>query len=257
MKKLYLFIFFLFLSNFCNSQIKNGFILYGVISNTDVLDEMNLDKNTSEMMKKTIKNSEVVEYSLNFNATESYYFANPILEDEKTTLNGMVTIGGGKLKYYQNNSTNEYREFIDYTRTGPAILNKQTLCEWTLTNDFKTIDGRKCLKATSPQFKKNGEKTLEHKFDIIAWYTPEIPVSYGPNGYGGLPGLILELQHPMSTFYAKKINLNLEKEPTIDKLTSMKAISEEELNARAMSTMSKDRLEMIKEADAKNKEEKK
>ena len=28
---------------------------------------------------------------------------------------------------------------------------------------------------------------------IIVWFTPEIPVSSGPAGYGGLPGLIVHL----------------------------------------------------------------
>jgi len=37
---------------------------------------------------------------------------------------------------------------------------------------------------------------------IIAWFSPEIPFRFGPLGYGGLPGLILELE-VQSNFPAK------------------------------------------------------
>jgi GLPGLI family protein len=43
---------------------------------------------------------------------------------------------------------------------------------------------------------------------VTAWYAPDIPVRFGPIGYGGLPGLILELQNESATFYVTKINLN-------------------------------------------------
>jgi GLPGLI family protein len=52
------------------------------------------------------------------------------------------------------------------------------------------------------------------------------PVRFGPIGYGGLPGLILELQNESATFYVTKINLNPDSPPEIDKL-SPKAISKE------------------------------
>ena len=42
---------------------------------------------------------------------------------------------------------------------------------------------------------------------VIAWYCPEIPYKFGPAGYGGLPGMILELQEKNNVFGAIKIEL--------------------------------------------------
>lgn len=55
--------------------------------------------------------------------------------------------------------------------------------EWTPVDEFKTIMGYNCQKATAKN--KRGE-------DIIVWFTEEIPISSGPYFLAGLPGLILE-----------------------------------------------------------------
>jgi GLPGLI family protein len=43
---------------------------------------------------------------------------------------------------------------------------------------------------------------------IIAWYTPEIPLSFGPNNYWGLPGLILEINEDKTIILCSKVTLN-------------------------------------------------
>lgn len=42
--------------------------------------------------------------------------------------------------------------------------------------------------------------------DVVAWFTPEIPVSFGPLGYYGLPGLIVELDTPHKQYVLQEIN---------------------------------------------------
>ena len=41
-----------------------------------------------------------------------------------------------------------------------------------------------------------------------AWFTPEIPVSTGPSLFGGLPGLILEVNADRLTMLCTKVVLN-------------------------------------------------
>lgn len=54
---------------------------------------------------------------------------------------------------------------------------------WKTTGRFKTIAGHNCMEAAAI-----------YKTDTVsAWFAPDIPVSSGPEGWQGLPGLILEL----------------------------------------------------------------
>lgn len=61
---------------------------------------------------------------------------------------------------------------------------------WTIQNERKTIRGYSCQKATT---------TFRGRI-YEAWFTPEIPIREGPYKFGGLPGLILEMQDSQKHF---------------------------------------------------------
>jgi len=79
----------------------------------------------------------------------------------------------------------------------PVIMGMK----WKL--DFsrpRKILGYTCYKAIGemPVFKSKGQKDLTYKTfkgsqTVVAWFTPEIPLPYGPNRYVGLPGLVLDV----------------------------------------------------------------
>lgn len=48
----------------------------------------------------------------------------------------------------------------------------------------------------------------EVTINITVWYTPSIPVSFGPAGYDGLPGLVLESS--TSSFYLIAQNIQFQ-----------------------------------------------
>ncbi len=102
------------------------------------------------------------------------------------------------------------------------IIEKKMFDSWKLRNEKKEIQGFICYKATGILTKDNKET------EVIAWYCPELPFSFGPNGYGGLPGLILGLQVGEVLFGATKISLS-EKIEDIDstKLKGKKITVEE------------------------------
>ena len=56
-------------------------------------------------------------------------------------------------------------------------------------------------------------KTIE----VVAWYTPQIPINQGPDDYWGLPGLILEINADRTTILCTKIVMNPEEKENIDK----------------------------------------
>ena len=44
------------------------------------------------------------------------------------------------------------------------------------------------------------------KVNVVAWFTPEIPIATGPSWYGGLPGLILEIVEKNNCFMYQNCN---------------------------------------------------
>ena len=87
-----------------------------------------------------------------------------------------------------------------------------------MTQESKIINGYKSYKAT----RSNGK--------VIAWYTPAIPINYGPKGEYGLPGLILELEIGKIIFKATKIILNPKEKVNVQEPKGGKRVSYEEYN---------------------------
>ncbi len=95
--------------------------------------------------------------------------------------------------------------------------------DWTLTKEQKQIGKFLCYKAI---LDKSNTGLNEN---TVAWYAPEIPVSFGPTEHvGNLPGLILELTIPGTTYTASKIELNPKKEVKIDWPQDIETMTEEE-----------------------------
>lgn len=65
---------------------------------------------------------------------------------------------------------------------------------------------------------------------VTAWFTPQIPVKNGPGEYGGLPGLILELNIDRQTILCSKIVVNPTDGIEIKKPAKGKEVTREEFN---------------------------
>ena len=63
------------------------------------------------------------------------------------------------------------------------IKDELSSYEWKLGSEQKEILGYTCQQAT---FEDTSRK-------VVAWFTPQIPVSSGPGNLGQLPGMILEI----------------------------------------------------------------
>lgn len=90
----------------------------------------------------------------------------------------------------------EQREFMNRTFLVEA---KTDTVQWKLTGNQKTILDYTCLEAELVGAKKK----------TIAWFAPTIPVSSGPDGFVGLPGLILamDIEDGKTTYTAQAVNL--------------------------------------------------
>ena len=90
---------------------------------------------------------------------------------------------------------------------------------WKVAGETKVVLGHNCMKATTQRMQEsfrmsvdNGEAKREKVMDtmnIVAWFTNEIPGSFGPDTYQGqLPGTILEIDvnNGRSSFKAIEIS---------------------------------------------------
>ncbi|WP_051200378.1 GLPGLI family protein [Flavobacterium subsaxonicum] len=211
--------------SFAFSQIKNGVVQYGIKTLYDP-DEETLDVVKSEL-DKTTKATVLYTFNLKFTPKESYFYVNPSMPVDGQTIEDFCSLVMVESKFYVAPTKNQYRH--DGLLCGNEyLINYEQKSDWELTNETKIINGYTCYKATSIKHNSNGWDD-NPKFTITAWYTPKIPVAYGPNGYHGLPGLILELQTYTTTLYVKKIDLNLDKDPAIDRLEKGKVLTQEEV----------------------------
>ncbi len=71
------------------------------------------------------------------------------------------------------------------------IYEDATNIKWQLHDEFKEISGYKCQKAA----------TTFRGREYEAWFTSEIPLSFGPWKFNGLPGLILEVYDQKGEVY--------------------------------------------------------
>ncbi len=112
--------------------------------------------------------------------------------------------------YYQN------KHILDISFTVTDTLPD---FHWKITDETKKIGHYLVIKAKGnirKTVKKNGKiKTLEQQ--VTAWFSPEIPISNGPELYGGLPGLIMEVSTENAIYLLKELEINPKKAITLKK----------------------------------------
>ncbi len=70
--------------------------------------------------------------------------------------------------------------------------------KWKITGKSKKIKGLPCISA----------EYTDTNSTYTAWFTPTMPVQLGPEGYGSLPGLILEMMNKDSSIVIETVNLD-------------------------------------------------
>ena len=211
-----------------NAQNFSGKAIYKTSRKSNI--SFGNEKNSviSEDMKKQfearIQKMNQKTFILNFDKKTSTYKEEVNLEAPKPQVGGagvMVMSFGGSGNgsvYFKN--INEKR-FINQTEImGKRFLVKDTLptYQWELSTETKNIGNYTCYKATFTREVEDinmtfedGESKEEKKKKIVtttAWYTPQVPVSNGPDNYQGLPGLILELNDGERLIVCSEIVLN-------------------------------------------------
>ena len=217
-----------------------------------------MQKNIEESMKKMFEKT----FILNFDKSASIYKEEVKLDAPGQGGGGarmMMSMSGGGGTYYKNVKDKSYT--VDKEFMGKEFLVKDSLpnLQWKMEGETRVIGGYNCFKATAvrPVSKTDFRNLRPKKEDaattkpaeaakktsildeldmpketiITAWYTPEIPVSQGPENYWGLPGLILEVNDGKTVILCSKVVLNPKvkteiKAPAKGKVTTQKEFDE-------------------------------
>ena len=223
------------------SQVKGGRVIYQASTDTSKSIEK-LNKNESipkefkNKMLYDLRNTKDIEFLLEFNINESifYYAEKDDLENEGNRNNHTGMSAGANDMYYINL---ESKQVLMQSRYFNKLLIVQEPSVWEMTQETKKIGTYTCFKATTT-LKVEGRNGIMYR-SIVAWYTPQIPVSFGVQSFTGLPGLTLELKiNNKTTYKAIKIELN-PKEKVVIIQPKGKKISSQEFNDMLKGTLSR------------------
>ena len=183
-----------------------------------------------------MENAHPDEFVLSFKKDESYYYKEPTLEKNIDLMGSRA----GSSPYYVNKT-------LDKTIQASSVLGNidKIPLEWEITGKTKKIGNYTCRQAKTTEKLYSRQGHFFYK-DVVAWFTPDIPISFGPKNYNGLPGLILQIEDREYTLPAIKINLNPSDDVKIKRIDKKdKVISEKESYRRIEEIMS-DREKMYK-----------
>lgn len=215
-------------SYYANAQVKNGIITYKkhLINKTFVKKEknnINFEK-FSFIENKIIEALNEIEFELKFNKNESIFQRIKSLKTENDKFFKLALAPYGSSIFYE--STNKTLEQANIF--GENFLVSKNKLKWKLINESKKIGEYNCLKAIAEVIKPYRGKPK--KYIKTAWYSPKINAPYGPIGYSGLPGLILELNDGKYKYIVSKIKINLKSDIKIKSNLKGKKVTEKEMN---------------------------
>ena len=236
----------------------------------------NVTPEMQERMKERMRKAFEKTYILNFDRTASTYKEEEKLEangNQAGMRMMMASMSGGGGTYYKDVKDKTFT--VDKEFMGKEFLVKDSLIvyKWQMSGETKKIGDYTVYKATAvipvdgsdltnfrpranpnapTSDKKEDDKTksegaqktsffsqmeLPKEKTVTAWYTPEIPVNQGPEGYWGLPGLILEVNDGTTTIVCSKVVINPKEKLDIKAPKKGKAVSQKEFTETSMKKM--------------------
>lgn len=191
--------------------MKYAFIVVFLFFNTGFSEETGIIK---VIYKKSYVSSEFheknsffrnIEYTLIFSNAEGIFKFEEKLQNDGDRINRRaIGIGGGKGIYYKNIKKKEKIHQFEFSGEQLLISYPINQYSWNIKKETKQILGKICYKATA-EYKEETKAFGEKIIHLTAWFTPDIPVSFGPAGYDGLPGLVMEVTIGNLKFYADSI----------------------------------------------------
>ncbi len=167
---------------------------------------------------------------LQFNDTEAMYTASKEEEDASDHVHAGDRGRGGMVRMRMMGAANnivwlnhaegkrvEQRDFMDKKF---LIKGSPESFAWKMTGESMEVGMYQCFKATFADSSEN----------IVAWFTPQIPLPIGPSRFGKLPGLILhvDINDGERTLTAQEIKIQDMDEGLFKEPTKGKEVTDEE-----------------------------
>jgi GLPGLI family protein len=199
-------------------------------------------KQRMERMKSFLEKT----FTLNFNKTESSFKEEVSLEAPGSSGGRSWGRSNGQGSIYKNVSEKKLIEDKEMFSKRFLIVEDMEIPKWEMSAETKKIGSYTAYKATMIKVdtsidwagmfgrgKKKDSTSVKEKEEIktilvTAWYTPQIPVSAGPEEYWGLPGLILELNSGRETMLCTEVVINPTEAIKIEKPTKGDKVTREE-----------------------------
>ena len=225
------------------------------ISKKNGVPKSDIQKKIQEQLRKQFQQT----YTLNFNKSESTYTQNKKLAAPQTGGNGFKFViagnGGGSDVLYKNIAEKKYINKTEISGKRFLIKDKLEDFGWEMSGETKNIGNYTCYKATRSREEtrtsmsmtdgKSEEKKEKVTIVTTAWYTPQIPVSNGPEDFWGLPGLILEIQDGKLTIVCSEIVMNPSEKTEIKKPRKGKKVTQAKFD-KIMDEHSKEMMERFR-----------
>lgn len=194
------------------AQMKEGKISYER--------KINMHRNLPDpQMKSMVPEFRTDKFELIFNESASL-FRSVVDEEAPDPFANAGGGGGGGMRFnFRMPSANTYTDLAKQMQyEGREFFEKEFLIvdslkqyKWKLSEETKTIAKQLCKKATTmimaPQMMRmrvsmgggpNADTAASappkpKETELVVWYAENIPVSFGPDSYSGLPGVIMEI----------------------------------------------------------------
>jgi GLPGLI family protein len=139
------------------------------------------------------------DFVMTFNKEESEYE----FEKEREVTGMTFSWGprpGRENKVYTNFKTGKILAQKNVYENDYLVEEPQTKFKWKIVDEMRTIAGYPCRKAIT---------RICDSVVVVAYYTDQIMVSGGPEGFNGLPGMILGLAIPRlyTTWFATNVDV--------------------------------------------------
>jgi GLPGLI family protein len=218
-------------------------------------------KQMKDRMKQWLERT----YVLTFTKEESVYKEDEVLEGPGGRGSNMWGSSFSPGPQYKNIKTKTFIQDQEFFGKKFLITEEMQPIEWIMGTETKQIGKYTCFKATATRpsteidwgrrmrrgNRSDTEKSKDstktdasgagdkldeadndepQMIEIVAWYTPMIPISQGPADFWGLPGLILEVSAGNVTMLCSKIVMNPEEKTKIDVPTKGDVVTKKEYN---------------------------